>query len=176
MTLFVPSRRQVLGFVAASTLVPFRRGLTAASPLFEEIPSSVSGINWVHENAMSSNRYRPETIDPRVAFFDYDNDGLVDLFLANGHPDDMVEKYSQQVRYKEPLLLFHHDGTRLVDVSAKAGPVFQKQFPARGLAIGDYNNDGRIDWPAPSKRVERLTDLPIDRYVTIVEGQGRIKG
>jgi hypothetical protein len=139
--------------------------------------------------------------------------------------------------------------------------VFQQQFPARGLAIGDYNNDGRIDvlignnggapvllknnagegnhwvgvllqgtscnrdaigatitwscgdvvrrryefnggsylsshdmrevlglgtatrvnwieikWPLPSGRIERLTDIPIDRYVTIVEGQGRIKG
>ena len=80
-----------------------------------------------------------------LKFFDYDNDGFVDLFLANGHPDDMIEKYSQQVRYKEPFVLFHHDGTRLVDVSAKAGPVFQKSFPARGLAVGDYNNDGRID-------------------------------
>ena len=38
-----------------------------------------------------------------LKFFDYDNDGVVDLFLANGHPDDMIESYSQQVRYKEPL-------------------------------------------------------------------------
>src|SRR4030095_15373275 len=80
-----------------------------------------------------------------VKFFDYDNDGRVDLFLANGHPDDMVEKYSQQVRYKEPLLLFHHDGTKLVNVSDQGGSAFAKTFPARGLAVGDYNNDGRID-------------------------------
>jgi hypothetical protein len=45
-----------------------------------------------------------------LKFFDYDNDGNVDLFLANGHPDDMIDQYSQQVKYKEPLLLFHHDG------------------------------------------------------------------
>src|SRR5262249_58276562 len=76
---------------------------------------------------------------------DYDNDGLVDLFLANGHPDDMIDQYSQQVHYKEPLLLFHHDGQKLVNVSADAGPVFKDSFPARGMAIGDYNNDGRID-------------------------------
>ena len=50
-----------------------------------------------------------------LKFFDYDNDGIVDLFLANGHPDDMIEKYSQQVHYKEPLLLFHNDGTKLVE-------------------------------------------------------------
>ena len=80
-----------------------------------------------------------------LKFFDYDNDGFVDLFLANGHPDDMIESYSQQVRYKEPLLLFHNDGTKLSNVSDQAGPVFQKMFPARGLAVGDYNNDGRVD-------------------------------
>ena len=171
----------------------------------------------------------------------------------------MIENYSQQVRYKEPLLLFHNDGTKLSNVSLQAGPVFQKMFPARGLAVGDYNNDGRVDvlignnggapvllrndaghgnhwlgvklqstscnrdavgatitwssngmrrsrfksnggsylsshdmrevlglgpatkvewveikWPPPSGRVERFVDLPIDRYVTIVEGKGEI--
>src|SRR6188508_1650285 len=80
-----------------------------------------------------------------LKFFDYDNDGLVDLLLANGHPDDMIENYSQQVRYKEPLVLFHHDGSKLSNVSQQAGPVFQKMFAARGLAVGDYTNDGRID-------------------------------
>ena len=57
----------------------------------------------------------------------------------------MIESYSQQVRYKEPLVLFRHDGKKLSNVSAEAGPVFKKTFPARGLAVGDYNNDGRID-------------------------------
>lgn len=80
-----------------------------------------------------------------LKFFDYDNDGLIDAILSNGHPDDMIEQYSQQVKYKEPLLLFHHDGTKLVNVSATAGPVFAKSFAARGLAVGDFNNDGRVD-------------------------------
>ncbi len=192
-----------------------------------------------------------------LKFFDYDNDGHVDLFLANGHPDDMVELYSTQVKYKEPLLLFHNDGQRLVNVTDKGGPVFSKTFPARGLAVGDFNNDGRLDvivgnnggapvllrnnagkenhwlglklqgtkcnrdaigaiitwsaggvkrsrlknnggsylsshdprevlglgkaakldwleikWPAPSGKVERFKDVPVDRYVTLVEGKG----
>ena len=192
-----------------------------------------------------------------LKFFDYDNDGAVDLFLANGHPDDMVENYTTQVKYREPLLLFHNDGGRLTNVSAGAGPVFSRAFPARGLAVGDIDNDGSVDvlisnsgdaplllrnraaagrhwvgvklqgmscnrdaigaritwsaggversrlktgggsylsshdprevlglgaaarvdwvevrWPQPSGRVERLTDVPVDRYVTIVEGKG----
>jgi hypothetical protein len=193
-----------------------------------------------------------------LKFFDYDNDGHTDLFLANGHPDDMIEMYSQQVKYKEPLLLFHNSGDKLSNVSAEAGPAFTKMFPARGLAIGDYDNDGHVDvfignngaapvllknnagagnhwiglrlqgtgcnrdaigalitwavggakrlrfkvgggsylsahdprevlglgtsttvdwveikWPQPSGRVERFTDLPVDKYVTIVEGKGK---
>jgi enediyne biosynthesis protein E4 len=76
LTPFFPSRRQFLGLVAASTLVPSRGRLTAAAaaPLFEEIPPSVSGISWTHENAMSPDRYLPETMGPGVGFVDYDND------------------------------------------------------------------------------------------------------
>ncbi len=81
-----------------------------------------------------------------LKYFDYDNDGAVDLFLANGHPDDMIDSYSMQVKYREPLLIFHHGSDKkLHDVSLEAGPVFHKDFAARGLAVGDYDNDGALD-------------------------------
>jgi enediyne biosynthesis protein E4 len=80
-----------------------------------------------------------------LKFFDYDNDGKVDLILANGHPDDMIENYSPAVKYSEPLLLFHQDDGKLHDVSGEAGPAFTKSYSARGLAVGDFDNDGRLD-------------------------------
>jgi hypothetical protein len=80
-----------------------------------------------------------------LKFFDYDNDGVLDLILANGHPDDMIDNYSQQVRYREPLLLFHQENGVLQNVSAQAGPAFTRSYPARGLAVGDFDNDGRLD-------------------------------
>jgi hypothetical protein len=80
-----------------------------------------------------------------LKFFDFDNDGATDLLMANGHPDDRIEQHKTGVAYAEPLLLFQNNGGRLRDVSAAAGPVFQRAFPARGLAIGDYDNDGRLD-------------------------------
>jgi hypothetical protein len=193
-----------------------------------------------------------------LKFFDYDNDGNVDLFIANGHPDDKIEEHSSHVMYKEPLLLFHNNGRGGLDnMSAAAGPAFSQTFAARGMAIGDFNNDGALDvlvavngsapvllknvaaaenhwlgvrlvgkkanpdaigakiswqagdlkrsrlkvgggsylsshdprevlgigkrikidkleirWPQPSGRVETFTDLPLDRYITIVEGVG----
>ena len=78
-----------------------------------------------------------------LKFFDYDNDGLLDLIVANGHPDDMIDIYSPQVRYKEPLVLFHNDGKRLVDVSASSGAAFRNAHAARGLSIGGL----RQRWP-----------------------------
>jgi hypothetical protein len=195
-----------------------------------------------------------------LKFFDYDNDGNLDLIIANGHPDDLIEKMRPNVGFREPLLLFKNDGKELRNISAQSGPDFARAFPARGLALGDFNNDGAVDvlismndapplllrnnagaknhwlglnlmgkksnpdavgarityqsgdltrtktkvgggsymsshdprfvlglgqrakidwleikWPRPSAVVERFSELPIDRYITIVEGEGKWK-
>ena len=195
-----------------------------------------------------------------LKFFDYDNDGNLDLFLANGNPDDLIESLHPGVTYREPLMLFHNTGKAFQDVSEQSGPIFKKPLSARGMAVGDFDNDGALDvlvsvndaaplllrnkvgalnhwlgvtlvgkksnpdgigarityqsgdlkrarvkvgggsylsshdprlvlgigkrakidwvevtWPQPGGTKERFTDLPIDRYITIVEGQGKWK-
>jgi enediyne biosynthesis protein E4 len=192
-----------------------------------------------------------------LRFFDYDNDGNLDLFIANGHPDDKIEEHSSHVSYLEPLLLFHNNGRTLENESERAGPAFAQNLAARGMAIGDFDNDGAVDvlvavnggapvllrnaaaqgnhwlgvklagkkanpdgigaritwqaddlkrsrlktgggsflsahdprevlgignrtkidkleirWPQPSGRIDQFTDVPVDRYITIVEGAG----
>src|SRR5436190_1952301 len=192
-----------------------------------------------------------------VKFLDYDNDGTPDLLLANGHPDDKIQEHSSEVKYREPMLLFHGTGRGFENVTAGSGPVFSKPYAARGMAVGDFNNDGALDvlvainngsplllknqvgrqnhwlgvrlvakranpdavgalitwqagdlkrshfktgagsylashdprvvlgigrrtqidwvevkWPLPSGRAERFTNLPLNQYITLVEGQG----
>src|SRR5450432_1083143 len=80
-----------------------------------------------------------------LKFFDYDNDGDMDLIIANGHPDDLIEKIYDNVGYRERLMLFHNTGKGLKNTSEESGPAFSKPMSARGLALGDFNNDGAVD-------------------------------
>ncbi len=80
-----------------------------------------------------------------LRFFDYDNDGTPDLFLVNGHPDDFIEMRNPRVKYREQLLLFRNTGKVFENVSAQSGPVFTKYFSGRGMATGDFDNDGDLD-------------------------------
>jgi enediyne biosynthesis protein E4 len=80
-----------------------------------------------------------------VRMFDYDLDGRPDIILANGHPDDLIETLTKSLLYKEPPLLFHNNGQSFDNVSDAAGPAFAQRYPARGLAVGDLDNDGRPD-------------------------------
>ena len=78
-------------------------------------------------------------------FLDFDNDGWPDLVLANGHVYPEVDKFHLSSGYMEPKLLYHNNGNgTLTDVSASAGPGFSTVSSARGLAVGDFWNDGRM--------------------------------
>ena len=80
-----------------------------------------------------------------VKFFDFDHDGDDDLILANSHPDDQIEKLSSTLKFKEPLLLLENTGTKFTLIADRAGDAFRKDWPARGLAVGDLDNDGMPD-------------------------------
>jgi hypothetical protein len=80
-----------------------------------------------------------------LRFFDYDDDGDADLMLVNGHPDDLIEMHAPRVKYREPLLMFENTGRGFRNVSAQSGAVFSKEVSGRGMAVGDYDNDGDLD-------------------------------
>ncbi len=80
-----------------------------------------------------------------MRFFDYDNDGWKDLLIAQGHDLESIQTNYPDLRYREPMLLARNTGKGFVDVTKDSGEVFQHAWVGRGLAIGDIDNDGRVD-------------------------------
>jgi hypothetical protein len=78
-------------------------------------------------------------------FVDFDNDGLKDLFAAQSHVLDTIEKSIPALRYLETPLLLRNTGTRFQNVSATLGPAFAARYPGRGAAFGDLDDDGDVD-------------------------------
>lgn len=81
-----------------------------------------------------------------VRFLDFDNDGDLDLMIANGHLHEMISESNRSVSYREPPLLLANDGAGVfANMADRAGPVFRGGYLARGLATGDFDNDGAVD-------------------------------
>jgi enediyne biosynthesis protein E4 len=78
-------------------------------------------------------------------FFDYNNDGLVDLFVLNGHPFEPINKIFPETTYAEPPFLFENTGSGFREVAADHGASLKKLYAGRGLAVGDFDNDGDSD-------------------------------
>ncbi len=79
-------------------------------------------------------------------FFDFDLDGLLDIFAANGHVADDIATVQPTLTYAQPPHLFRNLGQKKFDdVSTKVGATFARPAVARGAAYGDYDNDGDLD-------------------------------
>ena len=99
-----------------------------------------SGIQFHLRNSISPQRYSVETMLGGVAVFDYDNDGLLDIFFTNGAAIPSLEKIGPE--YWNRLYRNNGDGT-FTDVTEKAG--LQGVGYSMGVAAGDYDNDGFVD-------------------------------
>jgi hypothetical protein len=79
-------------------------------------------------------------------FFDYDNDGWPDIFIADGHIENEIERVQKRVSYAEPPHLFHNlTGGKFQEVAPSLGAVFASPKVARGAAYGDVDDDGALD-------------------------------
>src|SRR2546429_8794167 len=125
---------------ASSLLVRNLRALPlpAGAPWFEEVPPSRSGIHWVHTAGKSAMKYLPETSGAGCAFFDYDNDGWMDIYLVNSGRCDF---FNPNPPLRNALYHNNRDGT-FADVTEKAGVAGGGY--GMGVTVGDYDGDG---WP-----------------------------
>ena len=81
-----------------------------------------------------------------VFFFDYDLDGLLDVFAANGHVSDDISVVQPNVKYAQPPHLFHNKGKKkFEEMTGKLGRALQRAIVGRGAAYGDFDNDGDLD-------------------------------
>jgi hypothetical protein len=79
-------------------------------------------------------------------FFDYDLDGWLDIFTANGHIDEEIGRVQPKVQYRQPPLLLHNQGQGQFEDVTKTQPVeFRRQIVARGAAYADFDHDGDLD-------------------------------
>ncbi|HVC47092.1 MAG TPA: CRTAC1 family protein [Terracidiphilus sp.] len=80
-----------------------------------------------------------------LKFFDFNNDGDLDLIIANGHPDLEIHRNHPDLEYLQPMLLFEQSGGQWRNASKDAGLPFLQPIAGRGLALGDFDNDGAVD-------------------------------
>src|SRR5262245_53100782 len=119
-----------------------QNGSKPAGPAFEEVPPSVSKITWVHDNARSELRQLPETCGGGGLFFDFDNDGWMDIYLVNSGPSDF---FSPRTPLKNALYRNNRDGS-FTDVTDNAGVACGRMGDfGMGAAAADFDGDGWQD-------------------------------
>jgi enediyne biosynthesis protein E4 len=105
-----------------------------------------NGDGTFEDLVQSSGMARKKYMGWGVGFFDFDNDGWPDIFVVNGHVYPEIESKISNSPYRESSILYRNlNGKRVDDVSQLAGPAVLARHSGRGLAFGDFDNDGNVD-------------------------------
>jgi hypothetical protein len=126
----------LISLLAAPTLLPLPVDNDAASVRFTDV-TAAAGIRFTHNSGRAGKKWLPETMGPGCAFFDADGDGWLDILLINGKDWTPRGRHTAAALYRN-----NHDGT-FTDITRGSG--LDTEIYGLGVAIGDYDNDGRDD-------------------------------
>jgi len=133
------SRWTLIALLRAAGVLAFSALPPASAPIrFQDI-AQAAGVRFVTENCPTPEKHQPETMPAGVALFDYDGDGLLDIYVVNGA--EMPSLVKTGPKYYNRLFHNNGDGT-FTDVTERAGVAGSGYGMA--VAVGDYDNDG---WP-----------------------------
>jgi hypothetical protein len=108
-------------------------------------PGKYPFLEWTLQSGLA--RFTRSYVGWGTRFIDFDNDGRLDLMIVTGHINPIIEATRADVTYREPPLLLRNIGSGVfMNMQNQAGSGFRATFSARGLAVGDYDNDGDTDF------------------------------
>ncbi|HKU77823.1 MAG TPA: CRTAC1 family protein [Pyrinomonadaceae bacterium] len=105
-----------------------------------------SGLFTDEAPASGIGKVSAQSLTFAIFFFDYDLDGMLDVFAANGHVSDDISVVQPTVKYAQSPHLFRNRGKKkFEEVTAKLGRAINRAIVGRGAAYGDFDNDGDLD-------------------------------
>ena len=168
----------VIGVISILAASPIPQGdshiqgepATSADIQFEDIATK-AGVKFITQNSPTANKNQVETMVAGVALLDYDGDGYLDIYLVNGAAIPSLQKDSPA--YWNRLYRNNHDGT-FTDVTERAGVAGTGY--GMGVAVGDYDNDGRPDLFVASVTANQLFHNNGDGTFTDTTARARVAG
>jgi hypothetical protein len=160
----------ILLFAAVPGLFAIAQVVGTAPIKFEEIAER-AGVHFTTDNSPTSEKYQPETMPAGVALFDYDGDGLLDIYLVNGAQMPSLVKTGPKYYNR----LFHNNGNgTFTDVTEHAGVAGAGY--GMGVGVGDYDNDGRPDLFVANVNANQLFHNNGDGTFTDVTAKAGLSG
>lgn len=154
--------------------LPIAKPKPLAQALFIVKQGTEIGIDFIHETGAAGKKLMPETMGPGCALFDYDQDGLLDAMVADGHPwtaSSSIGDATTTIKAKPVVRLYRNAGEKFTDVTLESGLATITGY-GMGLAIADYDADNDADVLVTTITGSRLLRNDQGKFVDVTTAAG----